>query len=491
MEVSLLYRKKEFDWKKKPSKIQIETFADFKMDVLLNSMSEGNQFVYECCEKVLMERLNAKDEITYRQAVLADCIENPSTVWELFTIAQSAIDEIILNRRYILINDFPSVVLNNSIEKLWKYMEKFIEIRQLLLGKVQKFKSEGFVKLIRFFREEITEEFLVEAKKLLVELSKLDRISIDVSLGVGYRATDYKLCSGDSSDVQKGKSSDSTSRIAIHPSDTKSIGYLLDLKQKGLEETADIIACVTDEVSKFFLELQRELAFYCGCCQIYSTLHQLGAPITFPKVSTEQEHQMQFEELYDVGLALSQQNVVVGNSMKLDEYNLILITGANQGGKSTFLRSVGLGQIMFQAGMFVGAKQFEGSLKAEIYTHFRKDEDRAMNHGKLEDELRRFRELVEVMEPNSILMCNESFSSTNEREGTEIALPLIRAFREQGIQIFFVTHFYSLPKQYQKDSAAIILQAERKEDGSRSFRLVEKEMSETSYAMDLYDKLFT
>ena len=64
-----------------------------------------------------------------------------------------------------------------------------------------------------------------------------------------------------------------------------------------------------------------------------------------------------------------------------------MITGANQGGKSTFLRSVGLAQLMMQCGMFVAAESLRASVGQRLFTHYKREEDAAMESGKLDEEL--------------------------------------------------------------------------------------------------------
>ena len=490
MSVSLLYKDKVFEWNK--NTVKQDCFDDYKLESLLNIMSKGDKQIYDCCTKVMLNSLLTSDEIYYRQEVMKDCINNQKLIQEIYDIAESAINDIILNSRYILINDFPSVVLNNSIDKLRDFLHKYILMKDKLSEKQKRFHSRGFIDFIKELQEKFNPTFIKMVDNVAKSLEKTDNIIMDASLGVGYRATNYTLCGS------KGFSLATINnvlsyKVTINSTDTQSIGKLLDLKQKGLEETADILACVVDTMNDSFLELQKELAFYCGCINLYQNLQSIGCNVIFPVVFKPSERKLRFTELYDIGLALSQQKKVVGNSINLDQCDLIILTGANQGGKSTFLRSVGIAQIMFQAGMFVGAEEYESSICNDMYTHFRKDEDANMNSGKLDDELKRFSNIVDMLHDNTMLMCNESFSSTNEKEGTEIALPIIDALIESNVKVFIVTHFYSIPKYYQNKKEGnniVILQPERKEDTSRSFKMVETKLSETSYALDLYNQLF-
>jgi len=93
---------------------------------------------------------------------------------------------------------------------------------------------------------------------------------------------------------------------------------------------------------------------------------------------------------------------------------------------------------------------------------------------------------------NSIVLFNESFAATNEREGSEIAGQITRALVEKGIRVFYVTHLYAFARGLYEGRAgsALFLRAERRDDGGRTFRIVEGEPLQTSYGEDLYDGIF-
>ncbi len=162
----------------------------------------------------------------------------------------------------------------------------------------------------------------------------------------------------------------------------------------------------------------------------------------FPEPSGSGERRHACRGLYDVSLALLLKEQVVGNDLAADGKGLVVITGANQGGKSTFLRSVGQAQLMMQSGMFVAAEAFRANVCDGLYTHYRREEDASMVSGKLDEELARMSEIVDQMTPNSVVLLNESFAATNEREGSEIARQIVCALVEAGVKVFFVTHLY-------------------------------------------------
>ena len=115
-----------------------------------------------------------------------------------------------------------------------------------------------------------------------------------------------------------------------------------------------------------------------------------------------------------------------------------------------------------------------------------------MKSGKLDEELGRMSNIVDKMTLHSILLCNESFAATNEREGSEIARQIICALSEKGIKVFFVTHLseFAHGLYNEKIETAIFLRAERQPDGGRTFKISAGEPLSTSYGEDLYYRKF-
>lgn len=267
---------------------------------------------------------------------------------------------------------------------------------------------------------------------------------------------------------------------------------LTKLRGQGLNMVANALAQSTDHVLSFFTMLRAELAFYVGCLNLHERLVEKGEPTCFPDPKPAGGPLLSGRGLYDVCLTLNLEARVVGNDVAADNKSLVMITGANQGGKSTFLRSVGLAQLMMQSGMFVPAESLRANVCDSIFTHFKREEDASMKSGKLDEELRRMSGIADEIAPNSILLCNESFAATNEREGSEIARQVVRAMMEAGIKVFFVTHLFDLAHGFyrQRLETALFLRAERQPDGGRTFRLIEGEPLPTSYGEDSYRRIF-
>jgi DNA mismatch repair ATPase MutS len=147
---------------------------------------------------------------------------------------------------------------------------------------------------------------------------------------------------------------------------------------------------------------------------------------------------------------------------------------------------------MIQCGMFVPAESFCSNVCEGLFTHYKREEDATMKSGKLDEELSRMSDIVDNITSNSMLLFNESFAATNEREGSEIARQIICALLEKRIKVFFVTHLYEFAHGFydKKMGNAIFLWAERQTDGGRTFKVIEGEPLQTSYGDDLFKTIF-
>jgi DNA mismatch repair ATPase MutS len=142
--------------------------------------------------------------------------------------------------------------------------------------------------------------------------------------------------------------------------------------------------------------------------------------------------------------------------------------------------------------MFVGGESFRVNVCDGVFTHFKREEDEAMESGKLDEELARMSEIADQIAPNCVLLCNESFAATNEREGSEIARELVQTLVQAGVKVLFVTHLFELASGLHRQGleTALFLRAERGSDGARPFKLVEGRPLSTSYGEDSYRRIF-
>lgn len=267
-------------------------------------------------------------------------------------------------------------------------------------------------------------------------------------------------------------------------------GALAEITNRGMNLVANAAAQSADHISSYFSLLRDETGLYVGCLNLRDRLALRGHPVTFPEPTALAAGILSCADLRDPCLALRQSHVV-GSELDANGKSLIMITGANSGGKSTFLRSLGLGQLMMQAGMFVTADAFRASVRSGVFTHFTREEDPTMVSGQLDEELSRLSVIADQIVPGGLILFNESFAATNEREGAEIGRQIIAALLDIGIKVAFVTHNFDLADSFshQDTHPVVFLRAGRQPDGLRDFKLSPGPPLATSYGADIYHRI--
>lgn len=495
MKTLLLYKNRNFDMNQElPWNEQI-LVQDLGLNVVIDVMAQGDEFLYDVAYKVILTSLNDVDEIIYRQDILKDCLKHPSIIRSIYDIAVETLENEKKNF-WSIFSSYPSSILHSSIELMYMYIDMLIKLRKIAEESINNFKSEGIKSLFSMLQRELNDEYIEAVKTHLKELKFENGVLISAELGKGNKGINYILRKPNEikqSLIEKIFSKKATAfTFYIADRDESGMKALSELKDRGINLAANALAQSADHINGFFKMLRTELAFYIGCINLYEQLMKIGETICFPVPLSADERKHSFVGLYDISLSLTMKKRVVSNNLNGDEKDLFVITGANQGGKTTFLRSIGLAQLMMQSGMFVAAERFSANICAGLFTHFKREEDEEMNSGKLDEELSRMSDIVDNVRQNSMILFNESFAATNEREGSEISRQIISALLEARVKIFFVTHLYELSRSLydKKLDNAIFLRAERKPNGERSFKLVEGEPLKTSYGEDLYKRIF-
>ncbi len=497
MKVLLLYKNDDFDLKQSLPWNERELIQDLELNILFNAMAGDDDFLFDVSRKsILLGLKNDLDTIVYRQNILKDCLENPTVIRLLYDISVGALDKRKIGW-FGVFSRYPSSILSDST----RMMEIFVDILKLLKNfadeNAGKFQSEGFNRFFTMLQNELTDTYFEEIQNHLNSLRFRDGILISYDLGKGNKGANPKLHKFHSKKTswlrQLFTKRPQFFTFYINPRDESGARALSDLTNEGINLVANALAQSLDHILHFFNQLRTELAFYIGCLNLRDKLEEMQAPSCFPNPMASEERKHSFKELYDVCLALKMKQKIVGNEMNADNKSLVIITGANQGGKSTFLRSIGLAQLMMQSGIFIPAEYFSANICGTLITHFKREEDITMKSGKLDEELSRMSSIVDHIIPNTLLLFNESFAATNEREGSEIAKQIVTALLEKNLKVFFVTHLYEFAHNLynnNKMGKAIFLRAERQTDTSRTFKLIEAKPLETSYGMDVYNKVF-
>jgi hypothetical protein len=496
MKALLMYPDRDFNLQPElPRQAQALT-QDLELDTLLHAMAGDDAFLFNVARTALLSGLqNDIDTVLYRQEIVKDCLENAAVVRQLYDLAVEAIDR--ERKRYFsMFSHYPAAILHGAIELLHIFIDVLTKLRGVADAQAGRFESRGFTALFAMLQREFSDEYFARVQEHLTELKFRGGVLVSAGLGRGNAGTNYVLRQARNGrpgwfDRLLGKGPTGyVFRLADR--DEAGARALSELRDRGINLAANALAQSGDHILSFFQMLRTELAFYVGCLNVHDALATKGVSMTFPRPEGAGTRRLRFSGLSDVCLALSMEHRVVSNTLDADGKSLVIVTGANQGGKSSFLRSIGLAQVMMHCGMFVAAESFAAELCTGLFTHYKREEDATMKSGKFDEEISRMSDVADSVGPNAMLLFNESFASTNEREGSEIARQVVCALLERGIKVFFVTHLYEFAHGLfdRKMENAVFVRAERRADGTRTFRVVEGEPLETSYGEDLYRKVF-
>jgi DNA mismatch repair ATPase MutS len=492
------WRDRDFDlqWEMLPADKRMVT-SDLELDILFSTMAHGDRFLFEVVKNVVLSGVTDTDTILYRQGILRDCMKNPEVVRTMYNIPVESIETYKKDISWYSHQSADSIRWT-SVKALEHFVTMLKKLRNLADEHSGKFESEGFRQLFAMLDNELTDEYFASIRENLEELKIPHGSYISAEIGKGNKGTNYALQRYRKIQKQSwlrrifSKELPSCYSFTIAERDTTGYYALAELRDRSINTIANTLARSSEHILNFFIAMRTELAFYMGCLNLSGQLARTGEPVCFPVPCDHSYRSLSFTGMYDVCMALKTGQSVVGNDANAERKDLIIITGANRGGKSTLLRSLGLAQLMMQSGSFVPAKSFRSDVYTGLFTHFKREEDHSMRSGKLDEELKRMSEIVDQLKPDSMVLFNESFAATNEREGSEISRQIVCALQERRIKVIFVTHLYEFSRGLyeNKRENALFLRAERKPDGERTFRVTEGEPLQTSYGEDLYNRIF-
>ncbi len=493
MRVFLMHPDRDFEARSPSPEDFTQHFQDLALDVLLDVAGRRDQYVQNVISAAFAEAwANDVATIRYRQDILKDCLAMPAIVRRLYDIVSEPFSRE-RNWSFNLYKQSASAMVASGVRTLQNCLDVLSRVRNTCLANRSRFSSTGFSQLLETLERDLDNAYLEAARNDLSNLTFRRGLLLSAQVGDGGKGVATMLRRPQPRDLswlRRGLIPGAQSfTLQLPPRDDAGAQAFAELQSRGLVQISDAIYQSAEHVLAFIRALRTELAFYVGCLNLREQLDRIGESVTFPEVG-DGGRRFQCQNLRDVCLALTMGRCVVGNDVDANGKSLVIITGANRGGKSTFLRSVGLAQMMMQSGLFVAADAFTSSLHTGLFTHYKRQEDRDMRSGKFDEELVRMSVIADRLHQRGLVLFNESFAATNEREGSEVAWQIVSALLENEVMVFFVSHMYEFARLFLNDSHAEFLRAERGEGGVRSFRLVQAKPSPTSFGGDLYQKIF-
>ncbi|MDX6740096.1 MutS-related protein [Actinocorallia sp. A-T 12471] len=441
MRPRLLAEDADFSFATPHDPVTADLITDLELPILWEAMAGGDGRIRAVSSAVTLRPLTDPAAIAYRQDALADALHNPAAVRALYVLAREAVAEEEKVPRGV--NSRSDGRLRRALRVLDVFCARLRALAALAAAHRTAFASPAFTRLFRMIAANLDDAYLREVERMLVLLEFDGGIAATGGLGPGNRPTGFALHEPPGARPERRWRRAGTRHRASGEND-EDWRALAGFRAALLGGAADAATASADAVRDFLAALRDELAFYVGCVNLAEALAAHGLPLCRPEPRPPEDRALSARGLYDPCLALRLGGPVVGNDLAGDGVGLVLVTGANAGGKSTFLRALGVATLMAQAGMAVPAVSFAASPADGVFTHFRREEDGTLTRGRLADELARMSAIADRVRLGSLLLSNESLASTGEREASALAVDLLRAFTAHGVRTAVVTHLTTL-----------------------------------------------
>ena len=292
-----------------------------------------------------------------------------------------------------------------------------------------------------------------------------------------------------------GKKQNENQKTALSLAFTSAIN---DVYRQSLRSWKKIVQTYVLENTDFLLGLLPEFEFLQKATNLMRALKVKGNNLCVPVIRPAAERVYRAVALYNPAVALKVDDPIVTNDLIFDENATIyVLTGPNRGGKSVITCAMGLSQAMTHLGMFVPADEAEISPVDGIFTHFPTGADDTIDKGRLGEECARLGEIFDNVTAESLVLLDESLSSTGSYEASYIASEVLAGLSRVGCHCIFSTHLHELAAEIdrineraKKEGGAPIdtLVAGIEEAGKRSFRILRAKPDGKSYARDIARK---
>lgn len=270
-----------------------------------------------------------------------------------------------------------------------------------------------------------------------------------------------------------------------------------DVFKSNINSWKKVIRSYVLENTDFLIRMIPEIEFVTKAAELIGKLKDRGCPLCFPEILPNEEKRFSAEGLVNPVVALKVEDELVPNDFTFDSDGMLfVITGPNRGGKSVITAAVGLAFAMAQLGLPITAKSAALSQCDGIFTHFPQESEDTIEKGRLGEECSRLNAIFDRITGQSLVLLDESLSSTGSFEGAYIASEVLAALSLIGCRGIFSTHLHDLAASVEKINADCLPQGGVRidnlvaeiTDGRRSFRILRKMPDGKSYARDIAEK---
>lgn len=461
--------------------------------------------------------------ILYRQATFQDMIANPELIGILHKMIPF-LNDITELRRMGSDSAASTEAYLYSITEVELYTSLLELLQTQLLPLAPNFKSTAFrrfaERINRLTGSDYYRNLNDQLKELTSRVREIKSITIGVNLDAQLRADRAGVLSINNEQFKSGDLLDKMLRLdfkndemtCIAPlvsfrkgqSDNQQMalsnafnGAINDVFKSSVKAWKKVIQHYVLENTDFLIRMMPEIEFVTKGTELLIKLKEVGCTLTNPVIDPMGEKTFRAKGLCNPIVTLKLDAPVVPNDFRFDEEGMIFVlTGPNRGGKSVITCAVGIAFVMAQLGLPVCADECVISPCDAIYTHFPTGSEDTIDKGRLGEECSRLGTIFEQVSEDSLVLLDESLSSTGSYEGAYIASEVLQGFSLVGCRGIFCTHLHDLAAAVDSINETTLPKGGVKidnlvaaiEEGTRSFKIRRMKPDGKSYARDIAEK---
>ncbi|MBN2240584.1 MAG: hypothetical protein JW712_12490 [Dehalococcoidales bacterium] len=234
----------------------------------------------------------------------------------------------------------------------------------------------------------------------------------------------------------------------------------------------------------------REIQFYVSYLEFITTLREAGLHFCYPEISDSSKEIYQVEG-FDLSLAnklVAEERPIVCNDFNLkDKERICVVSGPNQGGKTSFARSIGQSHYLARLGCPVPGKEAALFLYDTLFTHFEEEENTEDLRSKLEDDLTRIHGIISEATSDSLVIANEVLTSTTLNDSIFLGKKVMDSLSHLDLLCVWVTFVEELVS-YSEKAVSMVSMADPDNPSLRTYKILRRDPHGISYATAIADK---